>query len=73
MMASVVIGTMTSNVLPTRNPKKSGGVTPTIVKAWPSSEIERPSTDRIAAVLTLPESVAQHRDRRAAARGRSPR
>ena len=48
---------------PTRTPRNSGGVTPTIVNGWPSSDDRSAEHIAIAAVLALPESVTQDRDR----------
>ena len=46
---------------PDRDPKKPGGVTPTMVNGCPSMRSVRPTAARIPAEAALPGGVAQHR------------
>ena len=48
-----------SNVRPTSTPKKPACDTPMTSKGWPSSTMARPTIDGSAAVLLLPEPVAE--------------
>ena len=67
MIGSAQIGSATSNDRPTSRPKNPACATPTISTGCAWSVIVRPTTDAIAAVLALPERIAEDRARRAAA------